>query len=310
MTPRSTRRHSLRPRAASLFAAVLCVVAIGYSAHDRALASWNDKSVDPSIDVGASSRVRSDEVSRALANGNFPWYDGSKDDVRPMYPPETWGEWFWKTGTGRWMAGLRWPWKWSGTGLRGWGWWGWFFRALHWLLSGGVVATGLVLLLLAVLIVIAIELWRRYRPTLVGGEARAGSSRTVGLAARVEDLPLGVRPTSDDPWAEAFERRARGDLAGAVVCLFAHQLLTLDRVRQIRLAPGRTARWFVRGVDDQTLRDCSSATLRLFEDVYYGRIEPTNEAFERVWSRAQAFEERISKTAEAATAITGPMRRN
>ena len=48
---------------------------------------------------------------------------------------------------------------------------------------------------------------------------------------------------------------AAGDLAGAVVCLFAYQLLALDRLGLIRLAPGRTGGSTFRGCDDRRLVD-------------------------------------------------------
>jgi hypothetical protein len=113
-----------------------------------------------------------------------------------------------------------------------------------------------------------------------------------GTSARIGDLPEGIRPTDSDPWAEANRRRAAGDLAGAVICLFAHQLLALDQLGLIRLAPGRTGRHYVRSLRDRELTDAVSATLGLFEDVYYGRRAPTAQAFESVWLSALAFQER------------------
>jgi hypothetical protein len=105
-------------------------------------------------------------------------------------------------------------------------------------------------------------------------------------------LPPGVRPEGGDPWSEAIARRDAGDLAGATVCLFAHQLLSLDQLGLIRLAPGRTARHYVQAVQDHELRGSVAATLGLFEDVYYGHVRPEAEAFDLIWSRALAFQER------------------
>ena len=110
--------------------------------------------------------------------------------------------------------------------------------------------------------------------------------------ARIADLPEGIRPEDGDPWAEAKRRRAAGDLAGAVVCLFAYQLLVLDQLGLIRLAPGRTGRHYVQSLRDRELIDSVGATLGLFEDVYYGRRAPTTQAFDSVWLRGLAFHER------------------
>ena len=46
---------------------------------------------------------------------------------------------------------------------------------------------------------------------------------------------------------------AAGDLAGAVICLFAHQLLSLDQLGLIRLVPGRTGRQYLQVVRDREL---------------------------------------------------------
>src|SRR5262249_39682486 len=94
------------------------------------------------------------------------------------------------------------------------------------------------------------------------------------------------------PSTEALRRRAAGDLAGAIVCLFAHQLLSLDQLGLIRLGPGRTGRQYVHGLRDRELVDSIGETLNLFEQVYYGNQVPAAPAFERAWSRAQKFEER------------------
>ena len=122
---------------------------------------------------------------------------------------------------------------------------------------------------------------------MAGGGPRWIGETRLGTAARLGELPEGIRPADGDPWAEAMRRRAAGDLAGAVVCLFAHQLLSLDQLGLIRLGPGRTGRHYVQALRDRELIDCAGRDPRLFEDVYYGRRSPTAQAFESVWSRAR-----------------------
>ena len=66
----------------------------------------------------------------------------------------------------------------------------------------------------------------------------------------------------DDPWAEAERRRREGDLAGAVIYLFAHQLLSFSTSSGlIRVAPGRTGRHYVRWLRDPELNGSLGATL-------------------------------------------------
>jgi hypothetical protein len=157
--------------------------------------------------------------------------------------------------------------------------------------AGGLISTALAAAALVVLLVVLVLLWRQYQPLT---DARRTAAPGPGAAARIEDLPEGLQSEHDDPWSEALRCRARGDYARAVVHLFAHQLLTLDRLRQVRLVPGRTARQLVGAVGDAQLRSWVDRTLRLFEAVYYGRRVPTAEAFESVWAAAEAFERHVA----------------
>ena len=126
---------------------------------------------------------------------------------------------------------------------------------------------------------------------------RRAAAIRAGTAQRIEGLPAGVELDLADPFAEAARLRAGGDYSGAVIHLFAHQLLTLHRLKQVKLVPGLTGRQLVRSVGDRPLRTWVEATLRLFEAVYYGHRAPTVEAFEEVWSFAQAFERRVAAEA-------------
>ena len=216
-------------------------------------------------------------VRSALAKEGFPWYDARADAAKPVLPG---GEWLGKL-LDRWF--------------------GWLGRirlprigapSLGYLSMGELLMVGALVLALAVLLVVLMELWRRYRPIEAEFEAAAGS--TLGGKVRIEGLPAGVRPETDDPWAEALRCRAEGDRARAVICLFAHQLLTLNRLRLLRLAPGRTARQLVRTIDDRQYHGLVVPTLRLFESVYYGQRIPSSEAFEAVWAAAESFERRVA----------------
>jgi hypothetical protein len=204
-------------------------------------------------------------VRDALGKGNYPWYDAKADAVKPLWPPRE--------------PDLGWLDRWLGH--------------LHWLPTAGqLVSITVAMVALGIFLIVLLRLWRYYQPAAAAsGAAGLGSSRT----GEIEGLPAGLRPETDDPWSEAVRCRARGDYARAVVCLFAHQLLTLDRLRQIRLVPGRTGRQLVRATADRQLRDWVESTLRLFEAVYYGHRDLTAEAFEPVWSAAEAFERRVAE---------------
>ncbi len=203
-------------------------------------------------------------VPSALAKGKYPWYDARGDAFKPVWPP--------REPNLDWLD--RMP-KFGNIGS-----------------IGELITIGLAMFALAVFLVVLVELWRRHRPVEAPSGARLVSR--LGSAGRVEGLPKGVSTGPDEPWDEAQRRRDRGDYAGAVISLFAHQLLTLDRLRLIRLVPGRTGRQLIGTIMDPQWRDLVAPTLRLFESVYYGRRTPTREAFEAVWTSAEAFERRVA----------------
>ena len=74
-----------------------------------------------------------------------------------------------------------------------------------------------------------------------------------------------------------------------MIWLFLDQLLALQKAGLIRLTPGRTARQYLRALDDPHLSEGFRATLGAFEQVYYGHQLPGPEELERVWSRAENF---------------------
>ena len=152
--------------------------------------------------------------------------------------------------------------------------------------SGDWIGTVILLTALAVFLASIFWLWRRRMSGTADGESARAK---LGTAARLADLPEGIGLGDGDPWAEAERRRAAGDLAGAVVCLFAHQLLCLDQLGLIRLVPGRTGRQYLQVLRDRELADSLGATLRLFEDVYYGRRRPTRRRSSRSGSAPCCF---------------------
>jgi len=235
--------------------------------------NWAAGGVDPTDNTVSP-------VRDALREGRYPWYDPATDRLRPIWPPKrTWVKWLGDRVENSFKAIGRFLRPFNFSGVRG-------LRFV-----GESIGTMLLMAVLVTFFVGLVVLWAR-RDRLAAD--RAVVRTRLGTVARVAELPEGIRPGSDDPWDEARQRRAAGDYSGAIVCLFAHQLLSLDQLGLIRLGPGRTGRYYVRGLRDRELLDPVRATLVLFEDVYYGRRAPEVKAFEAVWSRAQAFEERRS----------------
>jgi hypothetical protein len=192
-----------------------------------------------------------DEVQQALRSTGAPWYDASRDAARPVWPVER--------------------------------------REVE---GGGSQGSSTVFgILVALLAIVAWFAWtaRVQLPTPTPPqprESKAAGAARVGLLT----IPDGLDVDLTDPWAEALRRRATGDLAGAIVALFVHQVGMLNRLGLARAVPGDTARQVVRSVAAREVRLGIEPTLRLFEEVYYGRRAPSPRAFEAAWSAAEALE--------------------
>jgi hypothetical protein len=211
----------------------------------------------------APTEATTKNIRSALSKGNYPWYDEKTDKTKTITlrqepkpdPPAT------RSGSS-------------------------FFASSITMLGFGLA--------LAVLIALLVWIWKIYEPTDAADPSRDSKNR--GEPSRIDSLPEGMEREfeTSDPWDEAIRRRNRGDFAGAIICLFAHQLLTLSKLGLVRLAPGRTGRQLLKAVTDSELRTMATPTLRLFEVVFYGHRSPTEAEFAIVWSAAEAFERRIA----------------
>jgi len=240
---------------------------IGLAAVGAGLARAEGPAADPARAVGS-----------ALGKGAYPWYDSPKDAIRPVRVPTGNSWWSKSSSSSKTSSSASSSPKPAGAA--------WDF--------GNGIATGGFAVGLAALIGLLIWFWRIYEPS---ADADLGPEQGRGEPSRVEELPANLRRGFDpaDAWAEAIRRRDRGDLAGAILCLFAHQLLTLGRLGLVRLAPGRTGRQLLRSVSDPEFRGLVAPTLRLFEAAYYGHHEPSAADFAAAWAGAEAFERRAAE---------------
>ncbi len=188
----------------------------------------------------------------------YPWYDTQSDsvqriDVRDDVPPPD--------GPPRSSAPL-----------------GEVLQLLGW--AGIALLLGLIVWLVA-------AAWRMHGDALTdhaGSPARAGPNH-------VEALPLPPGSTGVGLLDEARRLYEQGDFSRAVVCLFAHQLLELDRMQIIRLARGKTNRQYLREVGPRTpLRQLVEQTMVAFEDVFFGNRSLDRARFEACWNRLPEFE--------------------
>ena len=207
-----------------------------------------------------------EQARAALKSEKYPWYDPVRDaiqtvklkQIEPIQPSR---------GPG---------WNWGN--------WSWVESLLFVGFAAALIA----------LVVLVARYWKRFEPTEDDRPDREETGPAIGAG---EVLPAALRPiaVAGDLWAEADRRRQAGDLAGAIVCLFAHQLLSLSRLGLVRLTPGRTGRQLHRAVADRDFQGLVLPTLRQFEAVYYGHRTPAPADFAVVWESAQAFERRAGE---------------
>ena len=149
--------------------------------------------------------------------------------------------------------------------------------------------TAVVLLAAAVVYFVVRAILQRERRKSGGDE-----EEPAGGADRVESLPLPVNARHLDLLAEAKRCREQGDYGRAIIFLFSHQLLQLDKNGRIHLARGKTNRQYLREIRPwPALGGLVEQTTLMFEDVFFGHHPLERPAFEACWSRLEEFEKLV-----------------
>jgi Domain of unknown function (DUF4129) len=118
---------------------------------------------------------------------------------------------------------------------------------------------------------------------------------------RVEALPFQLRKPTGDFLAEAQRLYEAGNFSEAVIYLYSHLLVQLDRHHVIRLAKGKTNRQYVRETRSRPLlREILDRTMVAFEDVFFGHHELSRERFEECWRRLDEFHAELERQERAA----------
>jgi hypothetical protein len=205
-----------------------------------------------------STSVR--QAGQALAHrGEYPWYDPSADDLRPLKvsppPPPSWS----------WSLDL---------GIRT------LFQWLAWT---------------ALAVALAVVAWLLYRagrsvePISLAAEGR--SEKAAEERRRVEALSLPVREKPADFLAEAARCYQAGNYREAIIYFFGHQLLELDRHQLIRMTKGKTNRQYLGEIGRLAgLQRLLEQTMVAFEDVFFGNHPLDRGRFEACWSQQDRFE--------------------
>ena len=216
---------------------------------------------------GSDSNASFDSVKagkEALSPGwnSFPWYDAEQDALRkvgvrePAEPVESSIE--------RTSSVSRSPFN--------------FFAWLAWI--GGAIV-------LALIIWLMLKFYLKREDSALTEEV-AKPERTH--RARVEALPFPVARATSDLLGEAERQAAQGNYREAIIYLYSHELVELDKQQLIHLTKGKTNRRYLRELTDRVpLRGLLEQTMLVFEDVFFGNYELDRARFDAVWSRLDEF---------------------
>jgi hypothetical protein len=178
-----------------------------------------------------------------------------------------------------------------------------FNPALNFLIFWGALAV-LAVVLAALVLMILRAVGLRKSPARNRGEPLL-----VGEARRIEALPYPVARANLSLLDQARNFYQAGNYAAAMIYLFSHQLVQLDRRQIIRLAKGKTNRQYLREVAGhpfaghplagggaaELLCRLVGQTLVAFEDVFFGHHDIDRRRFEACWSRLPEFESLLAQ---------------
>lgn len=211
--------------------------------------------------------------------GDFPWYDAENRSLHPTAiskEPVAPTPWDWT-----------WDWDSNGTGSANWD--------FVWTVVQVIVWASL-----ACLVIWLVLMWMRYlsrqdfRPSIADLERQ----RQRHEIDSIEQLPFQMAKPQSDLLSEARRHYQQGNYREAIIYLFSHQLVQLDRHQKIRLAKGKTNRQYLFELRQQAgLRDLLRMTTHLFEDVFFGHYELTQQQFEQVWSKLDEFDRLVQQEA-------------
>ncbi|HEY5313882.1 MAG TPA: DUF4129 domain-containing protein [Pirellulales bacterium] len=182
---------------------------------------------------------------------SYPWYDEATDGIRVLdfEPPEE-------------PAKER-PLKTSFAPSSGW--------------TDGMVVTIGAIVLGAIAFLLARAFLKAEQATVV---TQSGPSREIDIT-RIEQLPVRIADGKTDLLAEARRLHAEQRYGEAMIYLYSHQLLELDRLHVIHLARGKTNRQYLReAARAAQIKDALAASIVAFEDVFFGHHELSRDRFE------------------------------
>ena len=137
---------------------------------------------------------------------------------------------------------------------------------------------------------------QRAKPSDLGGTP---DEQTI---ERMKHLPAELRRTDVNLRSEAERLMREGQYDQAIILLFGHQLLLLDRFGMLRLNRGKTNRKYVRETraTDNDAAARLQDTVSAFERSYFGRHSIGQREFVELWHANEELEQEIEGRQETA----------
>ena len=208
---------------------------------------------------------------------DYPWYDAQQDDVRRI------------------RIKLPKPPRPQRTGGSSWG--RWDFSWFKWVAYAAIVALigGIAVLLLRAFAI-------RERGQTQAEQDRAAADARRSDAERVESLPFHVAAAKTDLLAEARRLYEAGDYNTAIIYLYSHLLVQLDRHQAIRLTRGKTNRQYLWEVGpSKPLGRMLESAIVVFEEGFFGNHSITRRQFETCWNNLPEFHRLLERAPEERT---------
>lgn len=136
-----------------------------------------------------------------------------------------------------------------------------------------------------------------------GRKALSGKTPDEQTIERMKHLPKELRRTDVNLRSEAQRLMQAAQYDQAIILLFAHQLLLLDRYGMLRLNRGKTNRKYIRETRaaNEQVANCIETTIASFERSYFGRHKITRNEFADTWRLNEQLEKKLEeKQGEAA----------
>jgi hypothetical protein len=211
------------------------------------------------------------EAGRAALKrtGWYPWYDAEADDVRciRVEPPRATPAW-------------------SGWDLFVHGDW---FTPLAWI---GIIT------ILGIMVFLLVRAYLSRERSTAHGAVDVAQDQLGDQVDRVEELPVRVQRPASDLLNAAREQYLAGNYSEAIIYLYSHLLLQLDRRNLIHLTKGKTNRQYLREVGRWvSLRGLVESAMVSFEDVFFGERQLERERFESVWNQMDQFDALVEQAA-------------